>query len=79
MGGVIFAAWRSLIHAPTIPAVSIALTMPAKARLALGTTALCAIVLLPFAARFFDERQTAIHTRTAVSDATLLIRQQQFE
>ena len=53
--------------------------MPAKARLALGTTALCAIVLLPFAARFFDERQTAVHTRTAVSDAALLIRRQQFE
>ena len=79
LGGVIFAAWRSLSHAPTIPAVSIALTMPAKARLALGTTALCAIVLLPFAARFFDERQTAVHTRTAVSDAALLIRRQQFE
>lgn len=60
-------------------AVPIALTMSAKARLALGTTALCAIVLLPFAARFLVEGSTAGRTRAPVSDAVLLIRRQRFE
>jgi hypothetical protein len=52
--------------------------MPVKARLALGTIALCALVLLPFVARFFTAGPTS-RTPSTLSDVTLLIRRQQFQ
>ncbi|MDA0334659.1 MAG: transglycosylase SLT domain-containing protein [bacterium] len=52
--------------------------MPAKARLVLGTTALCALVLLPFAARFAPKGLFGSDAKVAVSDASALIRRQQF-
>ncbi len=63
--------------------VSISLIMPAKIRLVLGTSALCALVVLPFAARFLagGETQSRTHAATRVdsSDIAQLIRRQQFE
>ena len=52
--------------------------MPVKARLALGTIALCALVLLPFVARFLTGGPTS-RARSKLSDAALLIRRQQFQ
>lgn len=52
--------------------------MPAKVRLALGTTALCAIVLLPFVVRFVDGSRSSGRAQHVVSDAVQLIRRQQY-
>jgi len=53
--------------------------MPAKVRLALGTTTLCVLVLLPFAARFLPQGVLSGTPRQAVSSATMLIRRQQYK
>lgn len=53
--------------------------MPAKARLALGTIALCALVLLPFAVRFVTDGLPGNRSTRSVSDTALLIRRQQYD
>ncbi len=52
--------------------------MPAKARLALGTIALCALVLLPFVARFILDGLHGNRSARPVSDVAQLIRRQQY-
>lgn len=55
--------------------------MSAKVRLALATTALCALVLLPFAAHWLSPRppEPAALPREAPGDAVLLIRRHQYD
>ena len=53
--------------------------MSAKVRLALGTTTLCALVLLPFAARFLPEGLLSGPPRRTTSSAAMLIRRQQYK
>ncbi|MBT6147670.1 MAG: transglycosylase SLT domain-containing protein, partial [Gemmatimonadetes bacterium] len=47
--------------------------------LALGTTALCVLVLLPFAARFLPEMPLGGSFQPAASDAAVLMRRQQYQ